>query len=51
MNELQVDCAVGLGLLEGSGTGEERVLHYANGGAPLTVTFRKGKAIEINKGE
>ncbi len=24
MNELQADCAVGLGLLEGSGTGEER---------------------------
>ena len=51
MNELQADCAVGLGLLEGSGTGEERTLHYANGGAPLTVTFRKGKAVEIKKGE
>src|SRR5258706_14305699 len=51
MNELQADCAVGLGLLEGSGMGEERVLHYANGGAPLTITFRKGKAIEIKKGE
>jgi len=51
MNELQADCAVGLGLLEGSGTGEERTLHYANGGAPLTVTFRRGKAIEIKKRE
>jgi hypothetical protein len=50
MNELQVDCAVGLGLLEGSGTGEDRTLHYANGGAPLTVTFRKGKAVEVQKG-
>jgi len=50
MNELQADCAVGLGLLDGSGLGEERVLHYANGGAPLTVTFRKGKAVGITKG-
>jgi hypothetical protein len=51
MNELQADCAVGLGLLEGSGLGEERVLHYPNGGAPLTVTFRNGKAVEIRQGE
>jgi hypothetical protein len=51
MNELQAACSVGLGLLEGSGTGEERTLHYANGGLPLTVTFRKGKAVEIKKGE
>jgi len=50
MNELQADCAVGLGLLEGSGSGQERVLHYPNGGTPLTVTFRNGKAIEIKKG-
>jgi hypothetical protein len=51
MNELQADCAVGLGLLEGSGTGEERTLRYANGGTPLTVTFRKGRAVEVKKGE
>ena len=50
MNELQTDCAVGMGLLDGSGLGEERVLHYANGGTRLTVTFRKGRAIEIKKG-
>jgi hypothetical protein len=49
MNELQTDCAVGMGLLDGSGLGEERVLHYANGGVPLTVTFRKGKAVDIKK--
>lgn len=50
MNELQTDCAVGMGLLDGSGLGQERVLHYANGGTRLTVTFRKGRAIEIKKG-
>lgn len=51
MNELQASCAVGLGLLEGSGTGEERVLHYANGGTPLAVTFRRGKTTEVRRGE
>lgn len=51
MNELQTSSSVGLGLLEGTGTGEERVLHYGNGGAPLTVTFRNGKAVAIKKGE
>ncbi len=50
MNELQADCAVGLGLLDGSGLGEERTLHYANGGKPLTVTFRGGKAVEVKTG-
>jgi len=50
MNELQTDCAVGMGMLDGSGLGEERVLHYANGGSPLTITFRKGKAVDIRKG-
>ena len=50
MNELQADCAVGLGLLDGPGTGEERVLHYANGGVPFTVTYRSGKAVDVKKG-
>ena len=50
MNELQADCAVGLGLLDGSGLGEERTLRYANGGKPLTVMFRGGKAVEIKAG-
>ena len=50
MNELQAACSVGLGLLEGSGTGSERTLHYPNGGNPLTVVFRNGKAAEIQKG-
>ena len=50
MNELQADCSVGLGLLDGPGTGEERVLHYTNGGAPLTVTYRNGKAVDIKGG-
>ena len=50
MNELQADCAVGMGMLDGSGLGDERVLHYANGGSPLTVTFRHGKAVDIKKG-
>jgi len=50
MNELQAACAVGLGLLEGSGAGSDRTLHYANGGNPIKVTFHNGKAAEIQKG-
>jgi len=50
MNELQAGCAVGLGLLDGSGLGEDRTLHYANGGNPVTVTFRNGKAVEVKAG-
>jgi len=50
MNELQADFATGMGIPEGSGLGEERILHYPNGGKPLTVVYRNGKAAEIKPG-
>jgi hypothetical protein len=50
MNELQADCAIGIGMLEGSGLNEDRVLHYPNGGSPITITFHNGKAAEIHPG-
>lgn len=50
MNELQTDFAIGFGGLEGPGLGYERVLKYPNGGKPLTVTFRGGKAAVIQPG-
>jgi hypothetical protein len=46
MNELQVQFAVGVGTLE-SDEGGERVLHYANGGKPMRVTFLNGKAQKV----
>jgi hypothetical protein len=47
MSELQVDFSIGFGLLEGSGLSDARTLNYPNGGKPLRITFRDGKAAEI----
>ncbi len=50
MNELQVDFAVGIGALDAGSSSAERTLHYANGGKPLVVIYRDGKATEIKPG-
>jgi hypothetical protein len=50
MNELQADFAVGMGTLDAGSSSEERILHYANGGKPLVVTYRGGKAAEVKAG-
>ena len=50
MNELQADFAVGMGTLDTGSSSEERILHYANGGKPLVVIYRSGKAVEVRAG-
>jgi hypothetical protein len=50
MNELQADFAVGMGTLDAGSSSAERALHYANGGKPLVVTYRDGKAAEVKTG-
>jgi hypothetical protein len=50
MSELQVDFAIGAGVLEGTGDSAVRTLTYPNGGKPLRITFRDGKAAEIQPG-
>ena len=45
MNEIQADFAIGIGVPEGSGS--TRVLKYPNGGKPLVITYRDGKATDI----
>ncbi len=50
MNELQADFAIGLGVLEGSGDSDVRTLDYPNGGKPVSITFRNGKAAEVRSG-
>jgi hypothetical protein len=50
MNELQASFAVGLGVPKGSGDYGSRTLQYANGGKPVSVTFRGDKAVEIVPG-
>lgn len=50
MSELQVDFAVGIGLLESGSDAIDRTLDYPNGGKSLTITFHDGKAEEIKPG-
>jgi hypothetical protein len=50
MNELQVDFAVGMGSLDAGSSSAERTLRYANGGKPLVVIYRDGKAVEVRAG-
>ena len=50
MNELQADFAIGIGLLEPGGDSTDRTLDYPNGGKPVKISFRNGKAVEIKLG-
>jgi hypothetical protein len=50
MNELQADFAVGMGTLDAGSSSAERTLRYANGGKPLVVIYREGKAAEVRPG-
>lgn len=50
MTELQVDFAIGIGLLEPGGDETDRTLDYPNGGKPLTISFHDGKATEVKPG-
>jgi hypothetical protein len=50
MNELQADFAIGMGTPERSDDPAAKTVKYPNGGKPLTITFREGKAAEIKPG-
>jgi hypothetical protein len=50
MSELQADFAVGMGVPDGGGASDERTVRYPNGGKPLVVTYRNGKAAEVKAG-
>ena len=50
MNELQADFAIGIGLLGSSSGSADKTLNYPNGGKPITINFRDGKAAEIRPG-
>ncbi len=51
MNELQADFAVGMGVPDAGATSEEKTVRYPNGGKPVVVTYRDGKAAEIKAGD
>lgn len=50
MNELQASFAIGVGVPEGSGMSEPRVVNYPNEGHPVTVTFENGRATDVRDG-
>jgi hypothetical protein len=50
MNELQADFAIGMGTPDRQSDEAVKTVHYPNGGNPLTVTYRDGKAAEIRPG-
>lgn len=50
MNELQADFAVGMGVPERSSDPESKTVNYPNGGKPLIVVYRNGKAAEVKPG-
>ena len=51
MNELQASFAVGVGVPEGSGASNPKVVSYPRNGHPLTVTFTAGKAADVKEGK
>jgi hypothetical protein len=51
MNQLQVDFAVGMGVLDRSSDSSVQTAHYSNGTNPVTVTYRNGKVAEVRPGE
>jgi hypothetical protein len=50
MNELQADFAIGMGIPERSNDPSVKTVNYPNGGKPVSVTYRDGKAAEIKFG-
>ena len=51
MNELQASFAIGVGVPEGSGASNPKVVSYPRNGHPLTVTFTAGKAADVKEGK
>jgi hypothetical protein len=50
MNEYQADFAIGMGIPELSTNAAVKTVHYPNGGKPLTIIYRNGKAADIAAG-
>jgi hypothetical protein len=50
MNEMQADFAVGMGVPDAGASSNEKTVRYPNGGKPLVVIYRGGRATEIKAG-
>ena len=51
MNELQASFAIGMGIPEGSGATNPKVVNYLNNGHAVKVTFTDGKATDVKESE
>ena len=51
MNELQASFAIGVGIPEGSGASNPKVVNYPRNGHPVAVTFTDGKATDVKEGK
>ncbi len=50
MNEMQADFAIGMGAPDAGDTSYEKTVRYPNGGKPLVIVYREGKAAQITPG-
>jgi hypothetical protein len=50
MDELQADFAIGMGVPDAGMSSDDKTVRYPNGGTPLVVSYRGGKATEIKPG-
>jgi hypothetical protein len=50
MNELQASFAIGVGIPQGTGATNPKVINYPGGGHPVTVTFENGRATQVKEG-
>lgn len=50
MNEMQADFAIGMGVPDAGDSSYEKTVRYPNGGKPLVIVYRDGKAFEIKPG-
>ena len=51
MNELQAVFAIGMGIPDAGSSESEKTVRYPNGGKPLVIEYRDGKAASINPGQ
>jgi hypothetical protein len=47
MNEMQADFAIGMGIPDAGSSSYEKTVRYADGGKPVVIVYRDGKAEEI----
>lgn len=50
MNELQATFSIGMGVPESSMDSSTKTVKYPNGGKPVTIVYRNGKAAEVQSG-